>query len=142
MNGGSGSKRRQRRKAFLALSGLALLALAGLAAVQRLTAHTLTVVNSSGQTLETLDVVLPWQTLDFGRLLSGVSRTKPFTIRHDAHFEVRGLLADGQRVRAADGYITNGQVGELVCVAIGRRGEVRLSQARRGIGRLLQPGAC
>ncbi len=121
---------------------LGSLALAGLAGFQRLTANQLTVVNRSGLTLETLDVVLPWQTLRFGRLQPGVSRTKPFTIRHDAHFEVRGRLADGQRVWAAEGYLTNGQYGEPVCVAIDRQGVVRLSQSGRGMDRLLQQGAC
>ncbi len=131
-----------RQKAFLVLAMLGSLALAGPAGFQRLTANQLTVVNRSGLTLETLDVVLPWQTLRFGRLLPGVSHTKPFSIRHDAHFEVRGRLEDGQRVWAAEGYLTNGQYGELVCVAIDRQGVVRLSQSGRGVDRLLQQGAC
>jgi hypothetical protein len=133
---------RRRRKAFLALAVPALLVLAGLAAVQRLTANALTVVNRSGLTLETLDVVLPWQTLRFGRMGDGASRRVSFTIRHDAHIEVRGRLADGQPVRAAEGYLTNGQYGERVCVVIGRQGVVRLSQARRGWDRLLLQGGC
>jgi hypothetical protein len=91
----------------------------------------LTVVNQSGVALKSLEVALPWETLRFDSLDSGATQTRSFAIKHDAHFEIRGELADGTSVHASDGYITHGQYREAVHIEVGRGGAIKLRQGPR-----------
>jgi hypothetical protein len=88
----------------------------------------LMVVNLSGVPIESLEVSLPWETLEFGHVEPGASTTQAFAIEHDAHFEISGKLKNGTPIHDSNGYVTNGQYGVLVRVEIEQGGSVRFSQ--------------
>jgi hypothetical protein len=120
------------RRSFLALAtaaGLAAIA-AGVAVWER-TRNELTVLNRSGRTIVSLQVSLPWETLRFGPIAAGESVRRSFRIESDAEFAIEGMLDDGTRLRAADGYVTNSQYGEGVRIEVGPGGTVRLRQGPR-----------
>ena len=89
-----------------------------------------TVVNKSGVALKSLEVALPWETIRFEPLADGQSQTRSFAIKHDAEFKVAGQLADGTTVSASDGYVTNGQYGEVVRIEVQRGGSVKFRQGK------------
>ncbi len=120
-------------------SFLALVTAAGLAgaigvgvAFREHTRNELTVTNGSGRMIASLQVLLPWETLRFEPIAAGASASRSFRIVSDAHFAIEGELADGTRLRAAEGYVTNGQYGEEVRIEVGPGGVIRLRQQRRG----------
>jgi hypothetical protein len=122
------------RRSFLALAtaaGLVAAIGAGVAFRER-TRNELTVVNRSGRTITSLQVSLPWETLRFGPIAPGETVSRSFRIESDAHFAFAGELADGTRLRAEEGYITNGQYGEGVRIEVGPGGTLSFRQGRRG----------
>ncbi len=122
-----------------------LAAVAGLAAIgagvafREHTRNELTVTNRSSRTIVSLEVSLPWQTLRFEPIADGDVVTQSFQIKFDAQFEISGQLADGTPIRSWQGYITNGQYGEVVQIQVGPHGEVRFMQQSRRLGRLNAP---
>ncbi|MCP9784795.1 hypothetical protein [Cyanobium sp. N5-Cardenillas] len=121
------------RRSFLALAAVAGLAAIGTGvAFREHTRNELTVTNRSGRTIVSLEVSLPWETLRFEPIADGEAVSRSFRIVSDAHFAIEGELADGTRLRAAEGYVTNGQYGEAVRIEVGPGGAVHLRQQRRG----------
>ncbi len=120
------------RRSFLVPASLAALAAAVGLGVREHTRNQLTVFNRSGRTITSLAVVLPWETLPFGPIAPGASASRSFRIVSDATFEIEAELADGTRLRAAEGYVTNGQYGEEVRIEVGPGDGIRLRQGRRG----------
>jgi hypothetical protein len=121
------------RRSFLALAtaaGLAAAIGAGVAFREH-TRNALTVTNRSGRTISSLEVSLPWETLRFEPIADGEAVTQSFQIRFDAQFEISGQLADGTPIRSSQGYVTNGQYGEVVLIEVGPRGDVRFHQQQR-----------
>ncbi len=122
---------RLSRRSFLALATAAGLAAAIGVAFRVHTRNVLTVTNRSGRTISSLQVSLPWETLRFEPIAAGESVSRSFRIVSDAHFAIEGALADGTRLRAAEGYVTNGQYGEEVRIEVGPGGAIQLRQQRR-----------
>lgn len=121
------------RRSFLALAATAGLAAIGAGvAFREHTRNELTITNRSGRTITSLEVSLPWQTLRFEPIADGASLSRSFRIVSDAHFVIEGELADGTRLRAAEGYVTNGQYGEGVRIEVGPGGTLSFRQGRRG----------
>ncbi|MCP9900031.1 hypothetical protein KBZ12_07445 [Cyanobium sp. Cruz CV13-4-11] len=122
------------RRSILALATAAGLAAAigGGVAFREHTRNGLTVTNRSGLTITSLEVSLPWQTLRFEPIADGASLSRSFRIVSDAHVAIEGELAEGTRLRAAEGYVTNGQYGEEVRIEVGPGGGIQLRQQRRG----------
>lgn len=122
------------RRSFLALAAAAALvaAVGAAAAFRETTRNELTVVHRSGRTITSLQVALPWETLRFGPIAAGQTVSRSFRIASDAHFAIAGELADGTRLRADEGYVTNSQYGEGVRIEVGPGGTLRFSQGRRG----------
>ncbi len=79
-----------------------------------------------------LQVSLPSETLRFHPIAAGETVSRSFRIQSDAHFAIEGELADGTRLHAAEGYVTNGQYGEEVRIEVGPGGAIRLRQQQRG----------
>ncbi len=121
------------RRSFLALAtatGLAAAIGAGVAFREH-TRNVLTVTNRSGRTITSLQVSLPWETLRFEPIAPGESLSRSFRIASDAHFAIEGQLADGTRLQAAEGYVTNGQYGAEVRIEVGPGGVIQLRQQPR-----------
>jgi hypothetical protein len=117
------------RVALLAVAAAAVaLGIGAFLAVRVPVRNEITIVNVSGEPLESLSVALPWQSLQFGPLAHGQSTTRAFRIEHDASFQISGKLRNGQRLRTSEGYVTNGQYGETVRVQIEPGGSIRLTQ--------------
>jgi len=95
------------------------------------TRNTLTVTNRSGRTITSLEVSLPWETLRFEPIAPGESVSRSFRIVSDASFVIEGELADGTRLGATEGYVTNSQYGEAVRIEVGPGGAIQLRQQRR-----------
>lgn len=72
-------------------------------AFQEHTRNALTVSNSSGRTITSLEVSLPWQTLRFEPIVDGDVVTQSFQIRFEVQFEISGQLADGIPIRSSQG---------------------------------------
>ncbi len=81
--------------------------------------------------ITSLEVSLPWETLRFEPIAAGESVSRSFRIVSDASFLIEGELADGTRLRANEGYVTNGQYGEEVRMEVGPGGAIQLRQQRR-----------
>lgn len=121
------------RRSFLALATAAGLAAIGVGvAFREHTRNELTVVNRSGRTIVSLQVSLPLETLRFGPIAAGETVSRSFRIESDAHFAIEGQLADGTRLRADEGYVTNSQYGEGVRIEVGPGGTLSFRQGRRG----------
>ncbi|MDM7953224.1 MAG: hypothetical protein QUV07_08430 [Cyanobium sp. CZS 25K] len=122
------------RRSFLALAAAAGLpaAMGAGVAFREHTRNALTVINRSGRTIVSLQVSLPWETLRFEPIAAGTAVSRSFRIVSDASFVIEGELADGTRLRTAEGYVTNGQYGEEVRIEVGPGGTLSLSQGRRG----------
>ncbi len=121
------------RRSFLALATAAGLAVAiGVGvAFREHTRNALTVTNRSGLTITSLVVSLPWETLRFEPIAAGASVSRSFRIVSDASFVIEGELADGTRLRANEGYVTNSQYGEEVRIEVGPGGAIQFRQQRR-----------
>lgn len=122
------------RRSFLALATAAGLAAAigiGVAFLEH-TRNVLTVTNRSGLTITSLAVSLPWETLRFEPIAPGESVGRSFRIVSDASFVIEGELADGTRLRADEGYVTNSQYGEEVRIEVGPGGAIQFRQQQRG----------
>jgi hypothetical protein len=127
------SMSRLPRRSFLALAAAAGLAAIGAGvAFREYTRNELTVVNRSGRTIVSLQVSLPWETLRFEPIAAGASVSRSFRIVSDASFLIEGELADGTRLRADEGYVTNSQYGEGVRIEVGPGGTLSFRQGRRG----------
>lgn len=122
------------RRSFLALATAAGLAAAiGIGvAFREHTRNVLTVTNRSGLTITSLAVSLPWETLRFEPIAPGESVGRSFRIVSDASFVIEGELADGTRLRADEGYVTNSQYGEEVRIEVGPGGAIQFRQQQRG----------
>lgn len=121
------------RRSFLALATAAGLAAAiGIGvAFHEHTRNALTVTNRSSLTITSLRVSLPWETLRFEPIAPGESVSRSFRIVSDASFVIEGELADGTRLRADEGYVTNSQYGEDVRIEVGPGGAIQFRQQRR-----------
>lgn len=121
------------RRSFLALATAAgLVAAIGTGvAFREHTRNALMVTNRSGLTITSLAVSLPWETLRFESIAAGESVSRSFRIVSDGSFGIEGELADGTRLRATEGYVTNGQYGEAVRIEVGPGGGIQLRQQRR-----------
>jgi len=121
------------RRSFLALAtaaGLAAVVGVGVAFREH-TRNALTVTNLSGLTITSLATSLPWETLRFGPIAPGETVSRSFRIVSDASFVIEGELADGTRLRADEGYVTNSQYGEAVRIEVAPGGAIQLGQQRR-----------
>jgi len=121
------------RRSFLALAtaaGLAAVVGVGVAFREH-TRNALTVTNLSGLTITSLAMSLPWETLRFGPIAPGETVSRSFRIVSDASFVIEGELADGTRLRADEGYVTNSQYGEAVRIEVAPGGAIQLGQQRR-----------
>jgi len=121
------------RRSFLALAtaaGLAAVVGVGVAFREH-TRNALTVTNLSGLTITSLAMSLPWETLRFGPIAPGETVSRSFRIVSDASFVIEGELADGTRLRADEGYVTNSQYGEAVRIEVAPGGAIQLRQQRR-----------
>lgn len=121
------------RRSFLALAtaaGLAAVVGVGVAFREH-TRNALTVTNLSGLTITSLATSLPWETLRFGPIAPGETVSRSFRIVSDASFVIEGELADGTRLRADEGYVTNSQYGEAVRIEVAPGGAIQLRQQRR-----------
>jgi len=89
----------------------------------------LEVKNESGKAIRILTIEVTHEVIRFGDISDGSTVFGRFQIGSDDHFAVRGELADGTRISANCGYVTNGMSGEQATFVIRPGGKVEFSQS-------------
>jgi hypothetical protein len=118
------------KKIFLAILVVLFTMLAVIPFLRSRSENRAKVRNESGQLLQSLSITIGGETTRIEDVKTGESRSFPFHIHSDDHFEVEGQLVDGTPLRDSFGYVTNGMHGEHAEFIIQPKGDIDFNQGQ------------